>query len=229
MSTLFCTEIEPKNTADASVIWLHGLGATCHDFEPIIPELNLPADHSIRFVFPQAPEIPVTINNGIVMPAWYDIVEMSIDRKVDEKQLKESAVAVQALIERELERGISSDRIILAGFSQGGAVVYEAGLSYSKPLAGVLALSTYFATADSVEPNAANSKLPIQIFHGEMDGVVPVTLGQKAYQQLTEMGHPTAYQSYRMEHQVCMEEIKAISEWLQEILIETSIADIESN
>ena len=127
MSYLPCIEVEPKTSANACVIWLHGLGADGHDFEPIVPELNLPETAAIRFIFPHAPSIPVTINGGMVMPAWYDILEMNIERSVDEKQLLQSADAVRALIDREIERGIDNSRIIIAGFSQGGAVGYQVG------------------------------------------------------------------------------------------------------
>ena len=218
MSLLPCVEIEPAQPATASVIWLHGLGANGHDFEPIVPELRLPAHLPVRFVFPHAPQLPVTINGGYVMPAWYDILEMSLDRKVDEKQLKASARNVQDLIEREIQRGIDSHRIVIAGFSQGGAVGFEAALSYPKPLAGLLALSTYFATANSIEINPANAQLPIQIFHGSQDDVVPEFHGQNSVAILQERGFEPSYQTFSMAHSVCMEEIDAISAWLQQVL-----------
>jgi len=218
MTYLPCVEIEPTQTATASVIWLHGLGANGHDFEPIVPELKLPADLPIRFVFPHAPEMPVTINGGYVMPAWYDILEMNIDRKVDETQLRLSASEVVKLIEREIERGVPANRIILAGFSQGGAVVYEAALSYDKPLAGLLCLSTYLATKDSVQRHEANKDIPVQVFHGSLDPVVPVSLGEDAFSTLKEWGYSVEYGDYPMEHSVCLEEIGDISEWLQGVL-----------
>lgn len=211
-------EIEPATTAKASVIWLHGLGANGHDFEPIIPELNLPDSMAIRFIFPHAPEIPVTINGGHIMPAWYDILEMSIDRKVDQQQLVASAQAIQALIDREIARGISSKKIIIAGFSQGGAVGFHAALTYPKSLAGLLALSTYFATVDSINIAPANQSLPIQIFHGSLDDVVPEIHGQNSVKFLTALGFKPDYQTYPMEHTVCPEEIEAISSWIQTAL-----------
>jgi len=217
-------EIEPTKesgaTANASIIWLHGLGANGHDFEPIVPELNLPDSMAVRFIFPHAPEIPVTINSGYVMPAWYDILEMSIERKVDKHQLVQSAQAIQALIDREIERGIASERIIIAGFSQGGAVGFHAALTYPKPLAGLLALSTYFATVDSIDISPANSNLPIQIFHGTHDQVVPEIHGQNSVRFLTALGFKPDYQTYPMEHAVCLEEINAISQWIQTVLNE---------
>lgn len=212
-------EIEPGTDADASVIWLHGLGADGHDFEPIVPELNLPASCAVRFIFPHAPSIPVTINNGYVMPAWYDIVEMDIDRKVDVQQLDRSAKAIQAIIEYEIERGIKSERIVLAGFSQGGAVAYKLALNYEKPLAGLLIMSSYIATEDTFQWHEANRSIPIQIFHGLTDPVVPEFLGEKAYSTLSTKGYEANYKTYPIEHSVCVEEIKDISTWLQGTLI----------
>tara|TARA_R110001583_G_scaffold112917_6_gene263186 strand:+ start:75432 stop:76100 length:669 start_codon:yes stop_codon:yes gene_type:complete len=215
MSYLPSVEVEPTTEATASVIWLHGLGADGHDFEPIVPELHLPASLAIRFIFPHSPSIPVTINGGIVMPAWYDILDMSIERKVDLVHLTNSAEAVQALIDREIERGIDSNRIILAGFSQGGAVAYQAALTYKQPLAGLLAMSTYFATKDSIELADANKQIDINIMHGSLDPVVPPQLGDQAVQALKAEGFNPAYKQYKMQHSVCPEQIKDISEWLK--------------
>lgn len=219
MSCLPAVEIEPKLVADAAVIWLHGLGADGHDFEPIVPELNLPEQAAIRFVFPHAPSIPVTINDGYVMPAWFDILEMNIERKVDTQQLLKSADAIRALIDREIERGIDSRRIIVAGFSQGGAVGYQTALTYPKPLAGLLGLSTYFATHETIVPTPANRALPIQLFHGTADPVVPESLAQKSCNILSEMGYQPHYQTFPMEHGVCAEEVTEISKWLQDRLL----------
>jgi phospholipase/carboxylesterase len=202
----------------ASIIWLHGLGSDGHDFAGIVPELHLPDDLGVRFVFPHAPSMPVTINNGFVMPAWYDILEMDIGRTVDTEQLMQSAAAVHALIEREIERGIDSRRIILAGFSQGGAVILQAALSCPRPLAGALSLSSYFPTVDMVVPQVANRELPILVCHGTRDPVVDETLGKKADADLRALGHPTQYRNYPMEHSVCIEEIRDISKWFQERL-----------
>ncbi|TQV72704.1 carboxylesterase [Exilibacterium tricleocarpae] len=218
MTYLPCVEIEPATPATAAVIWLHGLGANGHDFEPIVPELKLPATLPVRFVFPHAPSIPVTINGGAVMPAWYDILEMTIDRKIDEAQILRSAAAVTALIEREIERGIPSNRIVVAGFSQGGAVAYQAALSCSRPLAGLMALSTYFATHQSINPSEANHRLPIHIYHGVYDPVVPETLGRRAHDLLLGMGYTTDYKNYPMEHAVCPAQITDMSQWLQKQL-----------
>ena len=135
-------ETPPETEISASIIWLHGLGADGNDFAPMVPQLQLPDNFGIRFIFPHAPSIPVSINNGYVMPAWYDIKQMDIDRHIDEDQLKQSAAWIHALIDREIERGVDSSRIIIAGFSQGGAVAYQAALTYPKPLAGIMALPT---------------------------------------------------------------------------------------
>ena len=156
----------------ASVIWLHGLGADGNDFAPIVPQLNMSLDFGVRFIFPHAPAIPVTINSGYVMPAWYDIKQVDVDRHVDNEQLQESASRIHDLIDREIERGIQSTRIIVAGFSQGGAVSFEAALSYEQPLAGIMALSTYFATVGTIKINAIQQSIPILICHGEHDPVV---------------------------------------------------------
>ena len=159
MSYLPCVEIEPQQPAVASVIWLHGLGASGHDFEPVVPELGLPADLPTRFVFPHAPQIPVTINGGMVMPAWYDIVGLGGEGPTDVDGIRRSADQIDALIEREIERGVPSERIVIAGFSQGGAVAYEVALRHPKKLAGLMALSTYFATQDSVALSEATARI----------------------------------------------------------------------
>lgn len=219
MTYLPAIEVETSDIpANAAVIWLHGLGASGHDFEPIVPELMLPASMAIRFIFPHAPAIPVTVNGGYVMPAWYDIVSMDIERKLDESQLLASAQQVTELIDREIARGIASERIVIAGFSQGGAVAYQAALTYPKPLAGLLPMSTYFATAASIKPHAANSQLPVQILHGSHDPVVPEILGKKAVAALESLGYQPGYTAYAMEHEVCLQEIVDISRCLQKWL-----------
>lgn len=215
MSLLPAIEIETGEKPDAAVIWLHGLGADGNDFAPIIPELRLPDDLSVRFIFPHAPSIPVTINGGFVMPAWYDILDMEIDRKVDVTQLNMSAQAVNQFIARELERGIESSRIIVAGFSQGGAVAYQAALSHNEHLGGLLVMSTYFATAKTIELNGANKNIPIEVHHGLYDQVVPERLGDKAVRDLNKLGYAPVYKTYPMEHSVCAEQISDISAWLQ--------------
>lgn len=218
MSLLPHIEKETGPNPDAAIIWLHGLGADGHDFEPLVPELRLPKSSAVRFIFPHAPAIPVTINGGVRMPAWYDILSMSIERAVDEAQLLKSAERVQAFIDREIERGIDSRRIVLAGFSQGGAVVYQAGLACPQPLAGLLGLSTYFATYRTLKVNPANQDTPIQIYHGRVDPVVPESLGQQSVKAMQAMGLKPQYKTYMMQHSVCPEEIKDISTWLQTVL-----------
>lgn len=223
MNYLPSIEVEPSITATASVIWLHGLGADGHDFEPIVTELNLPKDLAIRFVFPHSPSIPVTINGGMTMPAWYDILDMSIERKVDVQQLTISSSAVQALIDREIERGINAERIILAGFSQGGAVAYHAALSYSQPLGGLLAMSTYFATKDTIKIHDNNKLININIMHGSQDAVVDPVLAKQAVKALTDNGFQPSFKQYPMQHSVCAEQVADISNWLQARLITTGI------
>jgi len=218
MDYLPCVEIEPQGPANCSVIWLHGLGADGNDFAPLVPQLHLPEGCSPRFVFPHAPRLPVTINGGMVMRAWYDIVEMSIDRKVDTAHLLRSAQAIGNLVERERQRGIDSQRIVLAGFSQGGAVAYELALSYSRPLAGLLVLSSYLARGEQTQRHAANAGLPVLIQHGLRDPVVPEALGRKAAEQLKAWDYPVEYQQYPVEHGVCPEQIPVISRWLGERL-----------
>lgn len=207
---------DASTPASASVIWLHGLGANGHDFAPVVPELGLPQSLALRFVFPHAPQIPVTMNGGMIMPAWYDILEMSLQRRVDLEQLLTSADRVRALVQRERERGIPAQRIVLAGFSQGGAVAYQTALTHPEPLAGLLAMSTYLA--NDPEPDQANAGLPISIQHGEFDPVVPETLGQQACQALQALGYAPDYRRYPMEHQVCLQQLQDIGNWLQKVL-----------
>jgi phospholipase/carboxylesterase len=218
MPLLPAIEHETNPNPDCTVIWLHGLGADGNDFAPIVPELHLPKDAAIRFIFPHAPAIPVTINGGFVMPAWYDILETDIARKVDTPGLMASARAINGFITRELDRDIDSKRIVIAGFSQGGAVAYQVALSFDKPLGGLLAMSTYLATADTIEYHEANKNIPIRIQHGQYDPVVPEHLGRASTRQLTTLGYQVSYQTYPMEHGVCPEQIGDISEWLLNIL-----------
>lgn len=214
MAPLKTIEIETRPNPDASVIWLHGLGASGHDFEPVVPELKLPDSAAVRFIFPHAPTMPVTINGGMQMPAWYDIKALDLDRSVDEKQLMAAADAVVELIEKERERGVDSSRIIVAGFSQGGAVAYQAGLAYPRPLAGILGMSTYFATAKTIELSESNRQIPIKIYHGLQDPMVPESLGRLSQEQLQQLGYEPEYKTYPMDHSVCLEEIHDIGVFL---------------
>ncbi len=209
--------LEPASTPDAAVIWLHGLGADGHDFVAIVAELRLPPSMSVRFIFPHARPRPVTINNGFVMRAWYDITSLGPDRREDEAGIRESAEVVRKYVEQENARGIVSDRIVIAGFSQGGAIALQAALRHPQRLAGVLALSTYLPLQQSLaaEASPANRDVPILVCHGLNDGVVPATMGKAAHATLQSLGYPVEWHAYPMEHQVCMEEVVEISRWLQ--------------
>jgi len=226
MSLLPFIEIEPLCNdkqltlpANATVILLHGLGASGHDFEMLPKQLNLPQDSCIRFIFPHAPQISVTANGGYVMPAWYDILEMTEIRKINELQLINAVNEVHKLIQRELDRGISSERIIIAGFSQGGAVAYHAALTFPHKLAGLMGLSTYFATSDNIETSPENQAIPIHIYHGSHDPMVVEAQGRRAYNDLISMGYRVHYKSYSMEHELCFEEVADISNFIQQHLL----------
>jgi len=208
--------IEPPVPATASVIWLHGLGADGHDFEPIVPELGL-GDAPVRFIFPHAPERPVTINMGYVMRAWYDISAMDLTEGQDEVGTRESEQLLCDWIAHEREQGIAVDRIILAGFSQGGAIVLHTGLRYPEPLGGIMALSTYLPLADSVadEKHAANANVPIFMVHGSEDPVISLDLAIRSRDTLTTLGHTVDWHEYTMPHSVSPAEIAAMADWLK--------------
>jgi len=212
--------LSPQVEASAAVIWLHGLGADGHDFVPIVDELRLPSSLAVRFVFPHARPRPVTINNGFVMRAWYDITGFGPERTEDEQGIRESEDVVCKLVEKEMSAGINSQRVVIAGFSQGGAIALHTGLRYPQRLAGIMALSTYLPLAGSVakEASPANRDVPILMCHGLRDGIVPVALGAASRDALQSLGYRLQWESYPMEHQVCMEEIADISEWLQQVL-----------
>ena len=218
MTLLPTIEMETRPNPDSAVIWLHGLGADGNDFAPIVSQLRLPADMAIRFIFPNAPSMPVTVNGGFVMPAWYDVFEMQIDRKVDLPGILASVKAIGGFVDRELARGIASKRLVIAGFSQGGAIAYHLALGHTTPLGGLLAMSTYLATAENLTFSPANKEIPIAIHHGTFDKIVPESLGRKAAGRLKEKGYRVSYQSYPMEHSVCPEQIADISKWLQGVL-----------
>ncbi len=219
MQTLKTLEI---NIADArySVIWLHGLGADGHDFEPIVAELDFKNKEQTRFIFPHAPNIPVTVNNGMVMPAWYDIAAPQIDAEQDEKGMRHSAMQINQLIEAEIERGIDSKNIVLAGFSQGGAIALHTGLRFNQPLAGIMALSTYLPldTFVSAEAAVANKNIAIFYAHGAQDPVIPISLAETSKEFLTQLGYKIDWHRYPMEHSVIPQEIDDISHWLNQIL-----------
>jgi phospholipase/carboxylesterase len=216
-------EIETGKSPAASVIWLHGLGADGNDFVPIVNELGLAGAPAIRFVFPHAPVRPVTINNGMMMRAWYDVLFGDLEgssKRADERGVRESQALVDALIEREAGRGIATEKIVLAGFSQGGAVTLQTGLRYPKKLAGLMALSTYLPLAESLPQEAApaNRATPIFMAHGAYDGVIPLVMGAGSMTLLTGMGHPVEWRQYPMQHSVCPQEIEDIGAWLRKVL-----------
>jgi len=210
-------ELEPESgAADAAVIWLHGLGADGHDFVPVVPELKLPAGHGIRFVFPHAPSIPVTINGGMPMRAWYDILALGPGGPEDEEGVRATAAAVRALIDREINRGLSRDRIVLAGFSQGGAIALHTATREAEPLAGVIALSTYLPLAANLEheATAASRETPILMAHGSLDPLIDISFGTLSRDLLLAAGYQVSWKSYRIEHGVSPEEIRDIGAWL---------------
>jgi phospholipase/carboxylesterase len=222
-SLLEAIEVETGRNPAAAVVWLHGLGADGNDFVPIVNELDLAGAPAIRFVFPHAPVRPVTINNGMMMRAWYDVLFGDLEgssKRADERGVRESQAQVEALIEREAGRGIAPEKIVLAGFSQGGAVTLQTGLRYSKKLAGLMALSTYLPLAESLPKEAApaNRQTPIFMAHGAYDGVIPLVMGAGSMTLLTGMGHPVEWRQYPMQHSVCPQEIEDIGAWLRKVL-----------
>lgn len=219
MTILDTIELQTHESCDWSVIWMHGLGADGSDFVPVLPELGLDPSIRIRFVFPNAPAIPVTCNGGYVMPAWYDIISLDKNnREVDVDGIVKSRQQIRDLIGREEELGIPSDRLFVAGFSQGGAVAYTTGLTHPKPLAGVIALSTYLPVTQLVDEEAteANRRVPIFAAHGTEDDVVSIELGLRARDFLVQKGYSCQWHEYPMPHSVCLEEIQAIGAWLNE-------------
>ncbi|MET4681072.1 alpha/beta hydrolase [Stenotrophomonas rhizophila] len=211
--------VENETGADPqwSVLWLHGLGADGHDFAPIVPELVRPHWPAIRFVFPHAPVQPITINNGVPMRAWYDIVSMDFRSRADSAGVEASIVALDLLIEREIARGIPAERILLAGFSQGGAVILSALLRRTRPLAGLIALSTYLPDpAKAATARVADAiSVPVFMAHGTQDPVIPVAIAEHTAQTLGALGLPVEWHTYTMAHQVCAEELHALGEWLE--------------
>ncbi|MBL4775779.1 MAG: dienelactone hydrolase family protein [Mariprofundus sp.] len=212
--------VETAAHPQASVIWLHGLGADGHDFESIVPQLGLPDDLAVRFIFPHAPAMPVSINGGYIMPAWYDIKQNDLGIEHDRAGIQQSAQSIQMLIEREQMHGISIDRIILAGFSQGAAMALHVGLRQSDRLGGLMALSGYVLLPDSTSEWHANTvDTPIFMAHGVDDPVVTYALGEQSYRQLQSRHYTVQWHSYPMQHSVCTEEIHAIGKWISQILL----------
>ncbi len=213
-------EIETAPNPDAAVVWMHGLGADGHDFEPIVPELRLPAATRIRFVFPHAPLRPVTINQGHVMRAWYDIRALAGVRREDEAGVRQSARQIEALLGRERQRGIAPSRIVIAGFSQGGAMALHVGLRHPDRLAGILALSCYLPLASVLdsELSPANRDVPIFWAHGLHDPMIPQAMAEQGRAQLGELGYQVDWHQYPIPHSVSAEEIADVARWLARVL-----------
>ena len=212
-------EIETAPNPNTSVIWMHGLGADGNDFVPIVDELNLP-DVPIRFVFPHAPMQEVTVNNGYVMRAWYDVLSSDFAKRTDEASVRESQALIEALIAREKQRGSPASRIVLAGFSQGGAMALQTGLWHAERLAGLMVLSSYVPIPDALatEASAANRDVPIFMAHGNSDQVIPISAAAQSRDLLQSMNYPIEWHEYAMPHSVCMEELDDISTWLHKVL-----------
>ena len=219
MQPLELVVVEAEEEHESTVIWLHGLGASGHDFEPIVPMLECP---KTRFVFPHAPEIPVTINMGMVMPAWYDIKTLNWDAsdREDDFSILASAQLVIDLLKSEHEKGIPYENIVLAGFSQGGALALHTGVRYPEKLAGIMVLSAYHIRSESYseEAHSANRETPMMFCHGVYDEMVPVMMGRTALEDMVEAGNPCEWNGYRMGHEVNLAELQRIKEWLQDLL-----------
>lgn len=215
MSLLPCVEVGPSGAADAAVVWMHGLGASGHDFEDLVPMLRLPR---VRFVFPHAPRRAVTINMGLIMPAWYDIRSLGKERPLneDERGIHEARDQIEALVAREIERGVPPQRVILAGFSQGAAIALYVGARHAETLGGIMMLSGYDLLPDSraAEETAANRATPLLGCHGTFDDVVPLRAGRSAYDAHAHPGRPSSWHAFPMAHQICQEELDVIREWL---------------
>jgi phospholipase/carboxylesterase len=213
-------EIETAPNPDGAVVWMHGLGADGHDFEPIVPELRLPATMRIRFVFPHAPLRPVTINQGHVMRAWYDVRALAGVRREDEAGVRQSARQIEALLARERQRGIAPRRIVIAGFSQGGAMALHVGLRYADRFAGLLALSCYLPLSNTLptEASPANRDVPIFWAHGLHDPMIPQAMAEQGRAQLAELGYQIDWHQYPIPHSVSAEEIADVARWLERVL-----------
>jgi phospholipase/carboxylesterase len=218
---LDCIEVNPSGKPAATIIWLHGLGADGHDFEAIVPELRLPDSLPVRFVFPHAPERAVTVNAGMIMRAWFDLIDLNLDaNSADKEQFSESVEMLEALIENELRSGFASDRIVLAGFSQGGAIALHTGLHFPKRLAGILAMSMHWPTIRdrSAALSPANREVPIMMAHGQMDPLIPLARAIETRRELTRLGYAVSWHEYPIQHSVCAEEVADIRAWLLGVL-----------
>lgn len=213
-----CVEVTTGANPVGSVIWLHGLGADGHDFEPIVPELRLPGDLPLRFVFPHAPIRPVTINGGMHMRAWYDIVSLDGEGRADADGVRESTAILEALIGREIERGVPAENIVIAGFSMGGAIAINTALHTGHRLAGLMALSTYLPVPDAVTGSAGSRELPVFMGHGTFDPMVLHQWGKASADSLVAAGFEVEWHDYPMQHAVCAEEVQDIGNWLVRVL-----------
>ncbi|MBK7470091.1 MAG: dienelactone hydrolase family protein [Betaproteobacteria bacterium] len=213
-------ELETRPDPDAAVIWMHGLGADGNDFVPIVGELELPEDLGIRFIFPHAPMRPVTINGGMVMRAWYDIVGSDLTNRGDEAGIRDSQARVERLIAREVARGIAASRLVLAGFSQGGVIALQAGLRHPERIAGIMALSTYLALPQALaaEAHPANSDVPIFMAHGTADPMIRLDWADASRRALQAQGYAIEWHTYPMQHSVCIEEVGDLDAWLARVL-----------
>ncbi len=210
-------EIGAQEDATHSIIWMHGLGADGNDFVPIVPELRLPEELKVRFVFPHAPVQPITINGGMPMRAWFDIQSLDRELKVDHEGIEQSRQGIEALMAREQTRGIPADRLVLAGFSQGGAMALHIGLRYPQALAGIMALSTWLPQSEALGEEASEANKGTEIFmaHGSYDPMVPCAFGEMSRDNLQQAGYSVSWHSYPMQHQVCLEQIADIGLWLK--------------
>jgi phospholipase/carboxylesterase len=208
---------ETAKAPNAAIIWMHGLGADGGDFADIAPELGLPQTAAIRFIFPHAPVMPVSINGGYKMRAWYDISDMNLEKNPDIKGIEENSKLVSELVDAEIKKGISSEKIILIGFSQGGVMALHTAMHYPKKLAGAASLSSYLPTTGTIPKAGANAKIPVFFGHGNYDGVVPAALGLKAFEFFKANGNPAERHVYDMQHSVCMEELVALGKWIANV------------
>ncbi|WP_299075054.1 alpha/beta hydrolase-fold protein [uncultured Paraglaciecola sp.] len=219
-SALPYVEVNPKSNIKATVIWLHGLGDSGNGFAPIVPELKLPEELGIRFVFPHAPIRPVTINNGMTMRAWYDITSLDFNHRADSQGVNESSTFVKALIEQEVANGVPANKIVLAGFSQGGVIALNLGTRLEHSLAGIMSMSSYMSEPEKLGEAAhdANKHTPIFIAHGTHDDVVPIFMGNAAFKVLESNSYQVTWHEYPMQHNVCNQQLNDISAWLQDKL-----------
>ncbi|OQK17622.1 carboxylesterase [Methyloprofundus sedimenti] len=218
-TTLTCVKIPATSTPLYSIIWLHGLGADGHDFESIVPELRIDKPENINFIFPNAPVQAVTINGGMKMRSWYDILEASLDRKVAVEDIYQSSALLVDVIQGEIDKGIKAENILLAGFSQGGVIALHTGLRFPQKLAGIMALSTYLPTTEQLitERSPSNNETPIFMAHGTMDPVVYPQIAKESFKRLKSMDYPISWHEYSMQHSLCLEEITDISHFINRV------------